>query len=90
MKKTFKKLTAMLFVFVLIFSFAGCESNTTLEPKESEYAETVETLQLDESFEELTVDDESTDVDTSATTSTAEKAIEEEPTEETQDFRMEM
>lgn len=81
MKKTFKKLTALLFVFVLIFSFAGCESDTGSDSKESEYSETVETLQLDESFEELTVDDESTDADTSATTSTAEKANEEEPTE---------
>ena len=73
MKKTFKKLTALLFVFVLIFSFAGCESNTGSDSKESEYAETVATLQHDESSEELTVDDESTDVGTSTTTSTAEK-----------------
>lgn len=82
MKKTLKKLTALLFIFVLIFSFTGCESDTGLDSKESKYAETIETLQRDESSEELTVDDESTDVDTSATTSTAEKAIEEEPTEE--------
>ena len=82
MKKTFKKLTALLFVFVLIFSFAGCEGNTTLEPKEFEYTETVETLQRDESSEELTIDDESTDIDTNTTTSTEEKVIEEEPTEE--------
>lgn len=82
MKKTFIKLTVLLFVFVLIFSFAGCGGNTTLEPKESEYAETVVTLQRDENSEKLTVDDESTDVDTSATTSTAEKVIEEETTEE--------
>lgn len=82
MKKTFKKLTALLFAFVLIFSFAGCESDTGLDSKESEYAETVETLQLDESSEEATVDDESTHADTSATTSTPEKVSEEEPTEE--------
>lgn len=82
MKKTFKKLTALLFVFVLIFSFAGCESDTGLDSKESEYAETVETLQRDESSEELTVDDETTDIDTGTTISTEVKVIEEEPTEE--------
>ncbi len=81
MKKTFKKLTVLLFVFVLIFTFAGCEGNTASEPKESEHEETVETLQYDENSEELTVDDESTDVDTSTTTSTAVKVIEEGPTE---------
>ena len=82
MKKTLKKLTALLFVFVLIFSFAGCESNTGSDSKESEYAETVATLQHDESSEELTVDDESTDVDANTTTLTEEKIIVEEPTEE--------
>lgn len=82
MKKTFKKLTALLFVFVLIFSFAGCESDTGLVSEESEYTETVETLHRDENSEKLTVDDESTDIDTSTTTSTAEKEIGKEPTEE--------
>lgn len=82
MKKTLKKLAALLFVFVLIFSFSGCESDTDLNSNESEYAETVATLQLDESSEELTVDDESTDADTSTTTSTAEKENEEESTQE--------
>lgn len=82
MKKTLKKLTALLFIFVLIFSFAGCESDTALDSKESEYAETVETLQRDENSEELTIDDETTDNDTSTTTLTEEKVIEEEPTEE--------
>ena len=81
MKKTFKKLTALLFVFVLIFSFAGCESDTGLDSKESEYAETVETLQRDESSEELTVDDETTDIDTGTTISTEVKVIEEEHTD---------
>ncbi len=82
MKKTLKKLAALLFVFVLIFSFSGCESDTDLNSNESEYAETVESLQRDENSEELTVDDESTDIDTSTTISTGEKVIEEEPTEE--------
>ena len=43
MKKTLKKSIALLFVFVLVFSFAGCENDAVSDSKVFETLRTVET-----------------------------------------------